>query len=387
MRSLLTLAFLVPASVFAFKDTLPLQSKTSGPAKDAGSIVSPKSKGEVPEAAPAADGLPKPYVGSIGAYGSPRVNEAVIRELLGAELDVWLKKGLASDPSAMDLEKKFVKKIKKKFGFPVADWSIIQYYEPSALVLHLTLDVVEEKDVARRMPFYPEPKEELADPGGLLKEWADYETLAFDLVEAGTLEPEAEKCAALHCPFGHKNEKLKKWEKIFLDGAKKHSAALMEVAKRDKRPEKRAAATYVMAYWTDEKKKVVDFMVDRIKDFDPMVRNNALRVLGDIAEFHPDVLVPISAIIPALDFPRVSDRSKALYVAYVLSQGSNEVRQEILRSGVPTLIGLMDCKQPDHKELAYNILKKVSGKDFTDTDTRAWTAWYGKLPAKEISRK
>ena len=83
----------------------------------------------------------------------------------------------------------------------------------------------------------------------------------------------------------------------------------------------------------------------------------------------------------------MSDRSKALYVAYVLSQASNEVRQEILRSGIPTLIGLMDCKQPDHKELAYNILKKVSGKDFTDTDTRAWTAWYGKLPAKEISRK
>jgi hypothetical protein len=387
MRSLLTLAFLVPASVFAFKDALPLQSKTNVPAKESGSIVSPKTKGETPEAAPAADGAPKPYIGSIGSYGSPRVNEAVIRELLGADLDVWLKKGLASDPSAMDMEKKFVKKIKKKFGFPVADWSIIQYYEPAALVLHLTLDVVEEKDVARRMPFYPEPKEEMADPGGLLKEWADYETLAFDMVEAGQLEPEAEKCVALHCPFGHKNEKLKKWEKIFVEGAKKHNAALMEVAKRDSHPEKRAAAIYVLAYWAEQKKKVVEFMVDRIKDFDPMVRNNALRVLGDVAEFHPDVVVPISAIIPALDYPRVSDRSKALYVAYILAQGSNEIRQEIQRGAVPSLISLMECKQPDHKELAHNILKKISGKDFADTDIRAWTAWYSKLPTKEISRK
>jgi hypothetical protein len=382
---LLSLVVSLPISVFAARDTLPLQSKTTPSGKDTSSIVSPKKANE--QAAGPAPSGPKPYVASFGVYGTSRLNEASLKEFLGAKnVDVWLKKGLASDPTAVDIEKKFIARIKKKFGFPLVEWSIIQYFEPGALALHLTLDVVEERDVARRMPFMDAPKEELADPGGLLAEWHQYETLAYELVETGQLEPESEKCAALHCPFGHKHEKLKKWEKVFLDGAKKHARALLDVQKRDKRPEYRAAASYVLAYWVAEKKKVVEAMLDRLKDPDAMVRNNALRVLGDIAEFHTDVVVPISPILPILDYPRVSDRSKALYVAYMLAGNSPEVRREITKRVVPNLIALMMSSQPDQKELAHNLLKKISGKDLSGNDPKGWLAWYGSQ-SSEISNK
>lgn len=368
----------------ADKDTVPLQKKTDSSPPPNQSIVAPK-KGEAGETTPLPEN--KPYVASVGIYGSNRVNEVTLKEFLGKDLDKWIAKGLAADPSALELEKKFVAKIKKKYGFPFAEWSIIQYFEPGQLALHLTLDVVEGEDVARRMPFVDAPKEELADPAGLLRQWNDYENTALDLVENGELEPEAQKCAALHCPFGHRHEKLKKYEAIFLEGAKKHAAELIEVQKRDKRPEFRAAATYVLAYWVDQKKKVVNAMIDRLKDPDALVRNNAMRVLGDIGEFHADAPIPIAPLLPALDYPKVSDRSKALYVVYLLALNSNQAREELLKASVPTLIALMECKQPDHRELAHNVLRKISGKDFSDTDARAWTAWFRKLPAREVSKK
>ncbi len=377
---------LVSQSCFALKgDTVPLQKKSAAAPVEAGSIVAPK-KSAVPEAKAQAEGMPQ--IGSVGTYGSSRINEVTLKEFLGKDLDIWLAKGLASDPSAMEMEEQFVSRIKKKFGFPFVEWSIVQHFDPGQLSLHLTLDVVEEKDAARRMPFFAAPKEEFADPLGLIKQWDDYENTALNLVESGEIEPEAEKCVALHCPFGHKHPKLKPYEKIFQIGLKTQGAKLLEIVKSDKRANYRASAAFLLAYWTDEKKKVVDSMVERIKDPDAVVRNNALRVLGDIAEFHKETPIPLGPFLPALDYPKVSDRSKALYVVHLLSLGSNQVREELLKTSVPTLVNLMECKQPDHRELAHGILRKISGKEFPDSDSRAWLAWYKKLaPGAELSKK
>lgn len=380
------LLLLVSQSSFALKgDTVPLQKKNTASPVEAGSIVAPK-KGAAPETKIEPEG--KPTIGSVGTYGSSRINEVTLKEFLGKELDIWLAKGLASDPSAMEMEERFVTRIKKKFGFPFVEWSIVQHFDPGQLSLHLTLDVVEEKDVARRMPFSAAPKEEFTDPLGLIKAWDEYESLALDLVESGEIEPETEKCVALHCPFGHKHPKLKPYERVFQVGLKTQGPKLVEILKSDKRANFRASAAFLLAYWTDEKKKVVDAMVDRIKDPDAVVRNNALRVLGDIAEFHKETPVALAPLLPALDYPKVSDRSKALYVVHLLSLASTQVREELLKTSVPTLVSLMECKQPDHRELAHGILRKISGKEFPDSDSRAWLAWYKKLaPGAELSKK
>ena len=381
MKTLL-LALVFCTAAMADSDTVPLKQSATAPIQGASeSMIAPgATKGEAPLPAgkkpQAQEGQPaQPYIASIDTFGSSHINEVNLKETLGSELQAWLNKGLKGDPTAPEIEKQLTAKIKAKFDVATADWSIIQYFETDDLAIHVTLDVVEKKDVAKRMPFSAAPTGEFKDPDGLIAAWNTYEDTALDLVEAGQVEPEAEECVAFHCPFGHKHAQLKKYEKIFVDGVKKHADTLLKIQAQDKRADYRAAATYLLAYLKDGH-KVVDAMVGRIHDPDATVRNNALRVLGDVAEFHPDLVIPHKPVLEALNFPRVSDRSKALYVLYLLTLNSGQVRDELLKSTVPTLLTLMACKQPDHQEISHAILRKLSGKEFAQTDARAWENWY-----------
>src|SRR5688572_17094920 len=85
------------------RDTIPLGKKTSGTKEN--SIIAPTGKTtpaqtvQKLEAQPATtpkseEGLERPYVASVETYGSDRINEVILRETLGGELDQWLKRGL-----------------------------------------------------------------------------------------------------------------------------------------------------------------------------------------------------------------------------------------------------------------------------------------------------
>lgn len=397
------LGVVLSAFVFAAdRDTIPLSRQTSPPTGS--SMILPQKKAPtttsenggkvepiIPGTGPSSEAAEKPYVASLEVYGSPRINEVILRETLGKDLTTWLQKGIEGDPDSVTLENQLADRIKKKFGFPLAEWSVIQYFEPGDLAIHITLDVVEKEDVAKRMAFQPAPTGEFKDPGGLIKQWMEYEDTALELVETGQMQPEADECPAFHCPFGHKNPKLKKYEKIFVDGVNKFGKELMEIQAKDKRPEFRGAASYLLAYLKDGK-KVVSAMVDRITDPEALVRNNALRVLGDIAEFHQELVIPIKPVLTALQYPRVSDRSKAVYLAYLLSLNSQDVRAELLKSSIPLLMQILASKQPDHRELSHAILRKISGKEYAATDSLAWSNWYGRLNGptagkREVSKK
>ena len=67
---------------------------------------------------------PKPYVASIGVYGTKKLNEVILKEELGPEFEEWLKKGLSGDEKSLALEKKLVQKIQKKYQFPFAEFSV-----------------------------------------------------------------------------------------------------------------------------------------------------------------------------------------------------------------------------------------------------------------------
>ncbi len=328
----------------------------------------------------------KPYIASVDTYGSSRINEGIIRKLLGPALDKWLKKGLANDETAPQMEATLRGRVIKKFGFPFAEWSVVQYFQPGDLAIHVTLDVVEKSDVAKRMPFYEAPTKQMSDPDNLIKSWQEYEDTALDLVEKGQLEPDIAQCAALHCPFGHKHPKLKKYESIFVEGVKKDEQALVEITKKDARPEDRASAAYLLAYLKDGN-RVVNYEMAMVRDPDDLVRNNALRVLGDIAEFHPEYVIPAAPIVQAIHFPRVSDRSKALYVAFQMVGSNHDTKDLLLKDDVPDLIQMMQSKQPDHRDLSYGILRKISGKDFAVNDVRSWNNWFFKLNDRAITKK
>lgn len=374
MKKIIILSIL-SSFIFADQDTIPLGKKTT-PQSSEDSVVAKKKKvikkekaGEVP---------PEPYVASISIFGTDKLNETSLRKFLGKDLDDWLDKGLKGDPDSLSMEEQLANKVKNKFGFHDVSWSVVQFFEPGDLAIHITLDVVEKTDVKSRLDFLPEPTEELADPDKLISQWAEYEGMALDLVQNGELAPQTEQCVAFHCPFGHKHEKLKKYEKIFVDGVKKHADALANILQKDKRPEFRAASAYLLPYLKDGN-RVVNLMVSRIKDPNPLVRNNVLRVLGDISEFHPQFVVPVKAVIEALNFPKASDRAKAIYVVYLQALNSKNSREEIKKTAVPYLLSLLAGKQPDSKEFAHGTLRKISGKDYSAKDITSWNNWYQKL--------
>lgn len=332
--------------------------------------------------------VPKPQIVSVEVFGSNTVNEKKLRELLGPELQQWFELGLNADPKATELEKKLADKVKNKYGFALAEWSIVQYIEPSRIAMHVTLDVVPKEEREKRMPFLPTPTREFADPSGLIRGWLEYEGIALKLADDGKLNPKPGGCVALHCPFGHDDEQLKPFEKMFVEGVAKHSSELLQIASEDKRTDYRAAAVYLLPYWKKDGKKVVDAMVKRIRDPEPLVRNNALRVLGDIAEFHPDLVIPRKPVLEALNFPRVSDRSKALYLTYVATVHSAEWKEDLIKGAVPTLLTLMASQQPDHREISHGVLKKISGKDFAATDLKSWNKWASTLKAeRDVAKK
>ncbi len=395
MKILLVVLLASAISFAEDRDTIPLKNPTLPTTQGETTESFSGSAGKTPVPFPNEGGVPqftkngqpaKPYIASLDTYGSAKINESIIRKLLGKQLDRWLEKGLSNDETAPDLEAKLKDKVMKKFGFPYADWSVVQYFQPGDMAIHVTLDVVEKGDVAKRMPFLDAPKGQFADPDNLIKLWREYENLALDLVEKGQLEPDINQCAALHCPFGHKHPKLKKYESIFVEGAKKNEQVLAEIQKSDAHGENRAAACYLLAYLKDGN-RVVSYEVGRVRDPDDLVRNNSLRVLGDIAEFHPEFVIPIGPVVQAIHFPRVSDRSKALYVAFQLVGSTKDSKEQVMKDAVPDLLQMIQSKQPDHRDLSYGILRKISGKDFAITDVRSWTNWFSKLPDRAVTKK
>jgi hypothetical protein len=63
----------------------------------------------------------------------------------------------------------------------------------------------------------------------------------------------------------------------------------------------------------------------------------------------------------------------------MMSSGSQQVREDVIKTSVPALLAMLKGNQPDQRDFSHNILRKVSGKDFPVTDYLAWNNWYQKL--------
>src|SRR3954453_15662495 len=99
----LWMALSVGVTLFAqSNDTIPLGMKTPRkggsdtslilPTNRAPGPTAPKKSGEASESK-AEPGEMKPFIASIEAFGTQRLNETVIRDTLGSEFGEWLQKG------------------------------------------------------------------------------------------------------------------------------------------------------------------------------------------------------------------------------------------------------------------------------------------------------
>jgi hypothetical protein len=201
----------------------------------------------------------------------------------------------------------------------------------------ITIDVVENGDEARRMPFRAAPTEELDDPGGMLALWAEYQGTMYELAMAGApMRVDESNCPVLHCIAPFDLPELAPYLPRLDDGARRHEDELYAVAVDSADATERATALFVLAH-THDVQRLAPVLGRAINDPSSGVRNNAMRVLMFLAQRDTDVDFPVHDLIAALDFPSSADRNKAAYTVAALA-GQAAYRDTVRADAVPAAL-------------------------------------------------
>ncbi len=329
---------------------------------------------EQASASPVAHARRPPVFRSIDVYGTDRFTGDEVAAEFKTDIDtivkafaVWPPNADIAGPASRDI------KLQLKSRAPFAYFDLGVTFAPAPdNGLYMMIDAVEEKDAARRMPFYKAPAETLPDPGGLIAKWSEYQDKVFKLMYAGT-PLKVTDCPVLHCLAPFNIPELAPYLPIFTAGAKAHEKELYAIAAHDKNPEHRAIALFVLAH-TDNAAKLLPVLGHAIHDPSDIVRNNAMRIMIFMAQSDPNRDYPIVDLIAALDFPSADDRNKSGYVLVALVE-SPRYRSAIKAKAVPTLLKLLRLKQANNHDPAYEILKALSGESFGERDYTAWEDW------------
>lgn len=307
----------------------------------------------------------------IDVFGSKRVSALDISKQYGSQIDKWVDASKNQRPEYFGLKKGIEDSIKNQWGLAYVSLSLITYFKPNPGD-YLTVDIVEPQDAAKRMAFLPEPKGHFEDPDGLIALWEEYLQLAFELQRTGQFDyPKA--CPAWHCTHGFENSKLAPFLEKFNKLVPPNEDKLARILKEDFRPQFRGNAAFLLAHIKNGR-TVAKYVLGSVEDPSEMVRNNAVRVLGEIAMKHSDIDIPVEPILKVLNFPATTDRNKAGYVLSSLSQKQKN-KKPIVQSGGAFLLEMLKLKQPNNHEPAYTILKNVSGQNFGERDYQAWENW------------
>ncbi len=264
--------------------------------------------------------------------------------------------------------------------FAHAAIALVTYRKDGVTSQHLTVDFVERGDATRRMAFLPRPTGSYDDPDGLIAAWSAYEE-AIDVVWSQATGPAPDApCPALHClPFHAHPDVAAAGEALAARAPAQHEA-LAAILRDDGDARRRAAAAYLLAYAPDDA-WVVAQLTRATRDGESLVRNNAMRVLAEIAYRHPKVAIPLAPVIDALDFPETTDRNKAAAILDGLLArpgGDREreaLRDEVLDRAGTILVAMLRLRQPNNHDFAYRILKAASGVDLGEHEPAAWQAW------------
>jgi hypothetical protein len=327
-----------------------------------------------------------PVVETVDVYGSSTFDSARLRAEFETEIMQFVALGqqAQSNPNAdmaqleaeaHALETKLKDALSPEVPLAHFEVSMTTDFGPPQR-MHVTLDIVEQQDAARRMPFRDAPTAELADPEGLLAAWREYEQKMLELAFAGTpMRVESSDCPVLHCLAPFDLPELAPYLARFNDGARRHEKALYRIAAESADATQRANAVFLLAH-TNDAERLLPVLARAIYDPSGGVRNNAMRVLMSLAQTHPQLEFPIHDLILAFDFPSSSDRNKAGYTLAALAK-QPKYRDAMRAEAVPTALRVLRQQKPNNHDPAYAILKEISGESFGDRDYAAWERWAG----------
>lgn len=255
--------------------------------------------------------------------------------------------------------------------FSYVDLSTIVYKDENQIAT--TIDLVENKDQLTRNTFGPEPKLDTKDPNGLIKAWREYEAIGWKLLYTNKIKGEFSDCPYNHCTYGYDDPKLAPFKNKF-KSVSKYEKEIIYVLRNDKDHEKRAAAALLIGLLQNPD-SIAHALMPSLHDPDMGVRNNAMRVIGTTKMKHSDLNIDIHDFINALNGPTTIDRNKSLFLVFQLTE---DPRTAVLLNNKETkniLVNILKLKQPNNHDIAYLIVKKLSRKNYPDTDVKSWTAW------------
>jgi hypothetical protein len=344
----------------------------AAPVADPAAAAAAPAPGAAPAAPPAKPAARPGTLAAIDVFGSKHAPNDEIVATAGFELGSHVEFG---SPEFGELLDGANKRLRERYHFPFVEVSPISYFgtSPDAGKVFITIDVVEPED-ARRLKFAAAPAKDIPDPAGLVAAWLDYEAVVWPLVRSGAYKPPYTCKGGWHCALGFAHPDLEAREDVFIAQVPAHFAELAKVLRQDRDRKRRAAAAFLLAYGTD-RKRVIDALVPSIDDPNAEVRNNVMRVLVLIQEKADTVVLPLPAILHAMQFPTTTDRNKAGYaLAGIAKHAAPKDRIRIAREVGDTLLAMAAMQQPNNRDPALKILKAISDEDH-GTDVAAWRTW------------
>lgn len=274
------------------------------------------------------------------------------------------------------IEQKIIAKVKKIDDIETA--KISEIYYPSDKKAYATLDLVKKKEIYRiPKSLKKETKQSVQKSQGvkeLFAVWNDYENKSFDLMRKNQMNSAARSCPVIHCTLGFDKKELKETLPKIRKGVAKYKRSLIEIIKNSPDDEERGKAIFILAH-DDNYQEQARLLIELTDDPSDLVRNNVMRVLGAIVAQYKVEDLDIKRIIHALNYPYVTDRNKAAYVLFGIVKKEPNSHQIVIHQAGKTLLELLKLKQPNNHDFAYQILKEISHKNYSDRDYKSWERW------------
>ena len=240
---------------------------------------------------------------------------------------------------------------------------------------YITVDVI-EKTGDGQFTLRPPPIGSSSLPSGTLEGYDEYMALWGQMIRcrrATTLSSE-------ESPFGHRfsaDTQLRELEEGFIDRTKAHLQSLIDALENDQENKHRIVSAFMLG-WAPDPAPTVAPLLAALSDSHAIVRNNAalsLKHASHIAIRTNDFTVSLPPVLELLHFPSATDRQKAALVLVELAK-SEPLRATILKEAGDQIMHMLALKQPSNRKAACELLRQLSGLEYTVEQYSEWNGWY-----------
>ena len=152
----------------------------------------------------------------------------------------------------------------------------------------------------------------------------------------------------------------------FIIYANKNLNLLKDVLKNSNDHEQRAAAASIIAYYQD-KDAIIDDLLHAVSDADEIVRNNAMRAIGIIADYSNQqpqlkIKIPVDPFINMMNSISWTDRNKSSFVLLALTTNRDiKVLDQLKRKALQPIVDMANWKSEGHFMPGYLMLGRIAG--------------------------